>query len=502
MRWIHIGCLVLALICQGTAAAQTVPANFGDELIFSGIESPTALAFLPDGRLLVTEQTTGRIRVVVEGHPTAGTAGTVDSLLTATEAGLIGIAVDPGWPARPYLYVMATRTNKVQLLRYTATGDLSFTNNGVFTLASRYTILSVPNLSPRHQGGTLRFGSDQKLYVSIGDDEVSCSAQDLTSPNGKILRLDVLGLPAGAGGPPRYAQITPPDNPFIARSDTTSKLVFAYGLRNPFGFHIDPVNGCLVIGDVGENLYEEVDRACLPGGQNFGWPLLEANRRTGLACASPDTTNKIAPIYVYAHGSGLASIIGGPVYRKPVGAINGFPASYEGTIFLGDTWKHMIRNLAPDGTLRTNLPGQPDSANWATGTRWITSFLVGPDGSLWYTLLYRDLPEIGPGEVRKILYYPPTTGVPVAPRAMTLGTRPSPARGEATIGWTLPIGVQAKITLYDARGRVVKRFPATGEGTAHWDGRREDGSLAAAGVYFVKLRALEEERNARLVLVR
>jgi glucose/arabinose dehydrogenase len=507
MRLFFIAC-VLALLCQGSAAAQTVPTNFGDQLIFSGIESPTNMAFLPDGRLLVTEQATGRVRVVIENRPTAEVAGTVDSLLIATEAGLIGVAVDPGWPGRPYVYVTATRINpnRVQVFRYTATGDLTFANTGLLTLvpASRYTILSVPNLSARHQGGTLRFGNDQKLYVSIGDDDVLCSAQDLTSPNGKILRLDVMGLPAGAGGPPRYAQITPPDNPFVARADTTARLVFAYGLRNPFGFHIDPLNGCLVIGDVGENTWEEVDRACAPGGQNFGWPLIEGKQRTGIACASPDTTNKIAPIYVYAHGTTLASIIGGPVYRKPPGAINGFDASYEGTIFFGDTWKHMIRNLASDGTLRTNLPGQPDTASWAIGTRWITSLLVGPDGSLWYTLLYRDQPQLGPGEVHKILFYPPTTGGPAARVAMTLGAWPSPTRGGATIGWTLPDGTQPSVCLYDARGRLVRILASlqAGSGSTRWDGLTDDGGAAPAGVYFVKLRALDQERNARLVLVR
>src|SRR6185503_9835428 len=122
--------------------------------------------------------------------------------------------------------------------------------------------------------------------------------------------LDVDGLPLGAGGPPRYTQITPLDNPFLLSPDSTARLVYAYGLRNPFGFHVDPLNGGLIIGDVGSQTYEEMDLAPQPGGQNFGWPLKEANLRTGVACTSPDTTNLVAPIYSYAHGPAGAAILG------------------------------------------------------------------------------------------------------------------------------------------------------------------------------------------------
>ena len=505
----------LALCLAGFARAQSVPAHFDDQLVARGLEFPTNAAFLPDGRLLVTEQTTGRIRIVIVDR-LPGVAGIVDSLRTGgVELGLVGIAVDPGWPARPYIYVQATRGNpdRVVIWRYAMTGDLAVTGNGALSLtnSSRYTILSVPDLTPIHHGGTLLFGLDGMLYTGIGDDDLPCTAQDLKSPNGKILRLDVDGLPLGAGGPPRYTQITPLDNPFLLSPDSTARLVYAYGLRNPFGFHVDPANGGLIIGDVGSQTYEEMDLAPQPGGQNFGWPLKEANLRIGIACTSPDTMNLVAPIYSYAHGPAGAAILGGPIYRAPANAAYRFDASYQGTIFLGDTWQSLVRNLVPGGPNWTvsSAQGQPNATDWAIDTRWITHLDVGPDGGLWYTMLYRDQPTSGPGEVRRILYYPPVSGVDTKEPGLALAApRPSPARGEATIAWTLPAPARVSVTLLDVRGRTIRRLLAqgrlqpAGNASARWDGRDDAGRKAPAGVYFVCLRAGLEERSERLVLLR
>jgi glucose/arabinose dehydrogenase len=509
----------LALCLPGLARAQTVPAHFDDVLVAKGLEFPTNMAFLPDGRLLVTEQGTGRIRVVIAGEGQMlqpGNAGMVDSLRTGgVEAGLVGIAVDPGWPARPYVYVQATRANpdRVVIWRYTMSGVLTSATSTALALvpSSRYTILSVPDVTPIHHGGTLLFGLDGMLYAGIGDDDLPCTAQDLRSPNGKLFRLDVDGLPLGAGGPPRYTQITPIDNPFLLHPDSTARLVYAYGLRNPFGFHLDPANGGLIIGDVGSQTYEEIDLAPQPGGQNFGWPLKEANLRIGIACTSPDTMNLVPPIYSYAHGPEGAAIIGGPIYRAPANAAYRFDPSYQGTIFLGDTWLSLVRNLVPSGPnwAVSSVPGQPNPTDWAINTRWITHLEVGPDGGLWYTMLYRDQPANGPGEVRRVLYYPPTTGVDTQKTGLALASpRPSPARGEATIAWTLPLPARVAVTLHDANGRTVRRLlPAgtlqpAGSATAHWDGRDDAGRTAPAGVYFVRLRAGLEERSTRLVLLR
>src|SRR4029077_12540145 len=87
-----------------------------------------------------------------------------------------------------------------------------------------------PHLEPLHNGGTLRFGPDGMLYVSIGDDANACAAQDTSSLKGVLLRMDVSHLPAGGGGPPDRALLVPPDNPYATSSNVDRRLVWAMGL--------------------------------------------------------------------------------------------------------------------------------------------------------------------------------------------------------------------------------------------------------------------------------
>src|SRR5262245_61440930 len=227
------GChhLVIALLLfASTAGAATFPANFSDQLVASGLNAPTAFAFLPDGRALVTEQFTGAIRMVV-GGVTTGALVTVPSLNgTGPERGLLSIAVDPGWPARPYLYVHHTQVfGTMRLIRFTAKGTLTGSGSTDLTLDSLYQVLTgLPDAAPNHNGGGLRFGPDGKLYFSVGDDAGSCLAQDRTSFCGALYRLDVSNLPGGAGGPPPRSDITPADNPFVGSINSVEKLVYAW----------------------------------------------------------------------------------------------------------------------------------------------------------------------------------------------------------------------------------------------------------------------------------
>jgi glucose/arabinose dehydrogenase len=259
--------LGLLLAVAAPAAAQfTLPPRFVDEQLIGGLSYPVGMAYLPDGRLLIIEQVSAKVRLLVNGA-----LGATDPVVTVadvntndTERGLLGITVDPGWPTRPYIYVQYNRasTVKICISRYTASGDLAFTGNGALTInpASRYDILTdLPDAAPNHNGGTLRFGPDGMLYSSLGDDATGCPAQDVTVLVGKILRLDVSGLPAGGGGPPAKGLITPTNNPFVTNPNLNARLVWLSGLRNPFRFAIDRLSGNMLIGDVGENAWEEVD---------------------------------------------------------------------------------------------------------------------------------------------------------------------------------------------------------------------------------------------------
>src|SRR6185436_11356626 len=116
-------------------------------------------------------------------------------------------------------------------------GDLTNASDGSLTIdpTTRYDILTdIPDNAFNHNGGTVRFGPDGKLYISIGDDASSCQPQNLTILAGKILRLDISALPAGGGGPPAKSLITPADNPYVGNANANAKLVGYWGLRNPF----------------------------------------------------------------------------------------------------------------------------------------------------------------------------------------------------------------------------------------------------------------------------
>ncbi len=526
---------VLALLCAGflvlaahpapAPAYPVVPTDFMDEPVATGFDAPTNAAFLPDGRLLVVEQYTGKIRLIVNDDiAPVDPVGVVSGVLAGGERGLLGVAVEPDWPARPYIYVHATQqgASSVKIWRYRALGDLDFTGNGALTIdpASRYTVIALPDQNQAHNGGTIRFDATGKLFVTIGDDGVSCAAQDLTKLQGKILRLDVASLPDGPGGPAAYADLTPADNPFVAHADSAARLVWAYGLRNPFSFSIDPQTGCLYIGDVGADLYEEINVAC-EGGRNFGWPFYEGPSRWPGNCAVvSDTTLMVAPAYAYPHVDLGWAVVAGPIYRAPGGASSPFPASYEGKFFLAETWRWYIQQIDPTGpewVIADSVPGQPDSVLWATRTPWVTSLNVGPDGSLWYTQLYRPDASYALNGVHRIRYLGPPIGVdPARPPGAGSGgaivefstPRPSPARGAVRLAWRQSVPAPVGLAIHDAHGRLVRRLVSplegartAGEQVVSWDGRTPAGTSAPAGVYFARLSVLDDTRAVRFVVV-
>ena len=172
--------LALVLEPHEALAQADVPDDFVDLPVVGGLSEPTNLCFLPDGRLLVVEQRTAMVRLVVQGA-----FGATDPILTVPnvnsvggEQGLLGVAVDPGWPAKPYVYVYYDYelTPNTRLSRFTASGDLAGTGSGSFTLdpASRYDVLTIiPDDDWIHNGGSVRFGIDGMLYLASGDDGVS-----------------------------------------------------------------------------------------------------------------------------------------------------------------------------------------------------------------------------------------------------------------------------------------------------------------------------------------
>src|SRR5688500_4801113 len=182
-----ICCVVAGLILQPVSPrAATVPSGFTEALIASGLASPTAMQFAPDGRLFVAEQG-GRLRVIKNGSllPTPFVTLSVDSI---GERGLLGVAFDPNFAANQFVYVYYTtsttpRHNRVS--RFTANGDVAVP--GSETLILRLNDLSG---ATNHNGGALHFGLDGKLYVAVGENAAPSNAQTLANLLGKMLRIN------------------------------------------------------------------------------------------------------------------------------------------------------------------------------------------------------------------------------------------------------------------------------------------------------------------------
>ena len=490
------------------AAGGVLPDGFADQQLASGLDQPVGLDLFPDGRIVTTELKTGRVWLLIaDTLASSQPLFTVDSVRTDfSERGLLGIAVDARWPWRPYLYVHYTHLDgTVHVARFTVTGDLSFTGNGQLQVdpASRYDVLrGVPDVNGPHNGGTLRFGPDAMLYASFGDDNQGCPAQNVASPLGKILRLDVALLPPGPGGPPDPALITPPFHPFPSAPDSWAGLVWAYGFRNPFRFTIDPQLGDLYVMDVGDFTFEEADRVAAPG-MDFGWPMFEGTLPT-TDCGSVATLT--GPVYELDR-SELAACATNSValYRQHHPAPWGFPAEYDGDFLFCDLVQGDIRRLRNTNgtwTIAPPVAGQTDPQIWGTGFLQATDWVEGLDGAMYYV-------NDTFGEVRRIVNTT-AVGVPGTPSAaagVTLAAPwPSPARDAVAFAYTLPSPAAVSLAVFAVDGRRVRVLEAGAERAAtrhvvRWDGRDETGARVPAGVYYARLAAGGTVRSQRVVLL-
>lgn len=500
--------LLLPLLASACAAAVVLPTGFVHEAIVSGLDQPNSFAFLPDGRVLYTEQKSGKVRMVVGNAVVPTALATVPSLnASGYERGLQGIAVDPGWPARPYVYVYYNRASlRCRLLRYTASGILQDGASTNLTLTDPYVVFEdVPDLNPNHNGGCLRFGPDASLYLSIGEDEDLCAAQDSTLLKGAILRLDVSALPAGAGGPPALSLITPEDNP-LTTSNPNAKIVWAYGMRNPFRFHVDPATGTLFACDVGEADFEEINE--VGPGQNFGWPYREGNlviSRGG--CPEPPGRSYRAPMISMNRSTSLTAIVGAGIYRWPQAGTANWPGSYQGLVFYSEYYSGFLRRLVRNGTAwgpAPVVPGQPNSSDWATGLVAAVDFLVGPDGSLWWLGQFNSSLSGATGSLNRIRF----TGSPVdAPTGeileASLSGAPNPFRSSADVWFRLAAPASVTLTVHDLSGRRVRGLlrgtAQAGDTRVTWDGRDDSGLPVPAGLYFVRLDRGRSVETTRLL---
>jgi glucose/arabinose dehydrogenase len=398
--------LVFLALAPAANAGTPAVSGFTDTLFAGGFTQPTAIAFLPDGRMLVTEKGSG-------GTTNAGSAnlklvnnGTVTTLTTipvctGSEMGLLGVAVDPNFNSNGFVYLYRTAPDAGnscadsigrfnQVMRVTMSGNTVVPGS---LTQLQPGVLQMRTDNGNHDGGTLRIGPDNKLYVSVGDSGLNDSgppgsatnpySQDLNALEGKVLRLELNGTPAAG-------------NPYIGVPGRDE--IWASGLRNPFRFGFDPATGSLWLGDVGQDWIEEID-IIVPGG-DYAWPHCEGTLPPGCQATVPGPEPVIDPIFEYYQPE--VAPPGEPALGRTVigGAFAGAAfGSFAGYYFFGDS---SVSNIYAGqvNAARDDIVGTPTT--FITSASGPVDIIFGPGGrAMYYAALFTgQIRVVTPGYAR------------------------------------------------------------------------------------------------------
>lgn len=338
--------LAVMLIVQ--LAAATLQAQLRVRVQSSGFTLPVAVIQDPaDRNIQFVVQQNGRIRAIRNGT-LLGTdfLDVSGSIVSGGEQGLLGMAFAPDTSSGRFYINFTNRSGHTVVARFKRVDpviadaasrfDLKWESNGQAFIAQPFS---------NHNGGHLAFGPDGFLYIGLGDggsgNDPSHNAQNPNSLLGKMLRIDV-NVPDGHA----TGYQIPPDNPFVVggRPIAARGEIWGFGLRNPWRYTFDdPLRGgtgAMIIGDVGQNTYEEVDyEPALRGGRNYGWRNREGGH-DNVTSLPPAYTPLVEPIHEYDHRVGQ-SITGGYIYR---GAALG--NAFRGRYFFADFVQGRVWSLA------------------------------------------------------------------------------------------------------------------------------------------------------------
>ncbi|HET6818889.1 MAG TPA: PQQ-dependent sugar dehydrogenase [Mycobacteriales bacterium] len=378
------GVVVGPAVSEATTTATISPSNVRVSFhkVVGGLRSPVYVASARDGshRLFVVEQG-GTVRVVKSGVVQSTAYLNITSeVLSGGEQGFLSIAFHPGFTSHPFVFAAYTRSDgALQVSRFKASSASAKT----LARSTEVKLFAVahPNQT-NHNGGQLMFGRSGYLFITTGDGggagDPYGNAERLTSLSGKVLRIDV---DHSCGG--RHYCI-PSTNPFPRAKSFNKRLVFDWGLRNPWRASIDRSDGSLWIGDVGQDRWEEVDHVGAHGGIDFGWSC-----REGLATYNssrcPGRTMR-NPVSVYDHSNNREAVIGGFAYHGP-----SYPFAHGLYVFAdyasGETWA--LGRTSAGGypralvaTFRGNLAGFGEADGGEM-------YAVDLGGSLWHVLFIR-----------------------------------------------------------------------------------------------------------------
>jgi glucose/arabinose dehydrogenase/Ca2+-binding RTX toxin-like protein len=388
-------------------ALPVVPPQFEDRQL-TAVGGSTALAFTPDGRLLITAKS-GVLRVYKDGTLLPPALDIRAKVCTERDRGILGVAVDPSFASNRYIYLYYTFKKfgvcdlQTSLSPVNRVSRFVLADNSVVNPASEVVLIdNIPQPGGFHHGGDLHFGKDDYLYVTSGDggcdwqgdsgcNQFNDASRDQNVLVGKILRI------TRSGG-------IPAANPFLgadsARCNATGftdpgkkcQETYAWGLRNPYRFAFDTNSPAtrFFIDDVGQDVWEEIDLG--QAGADYGWNVREGPCALGSTTdCGPPPAGMTNPIYYYNHDTGCSAATAGAFVPNGV-----WPAQYDGAYLYGDYVCGKFFALSPDGL------GGYSASEFASSLGGITAAAFGPYGTT-QALYY--LNWFG-GEVHRLAYNP------------------------------------------------------------------------------------------------
>ena len=408
--------LFFAVFTTTTLQAQITLTDTGfvNEKVIGGFTAPMGFAYAPDGRIFVWEKD-GKVKIVKNGQILATPFLDISAKVNhAVDRGLVGLTLDPTFSSNGYVYLAyvyensgdpassSPRTQRVTRVQ----ADPANPDHAL--AGSETTLLGTKATTPCNSGddcmvneiGThtidhLAFGSDGKLWISNGEgsDYRSATAgslrtQDLSSFSGKLIRINTDGT-------------APSDNPWYDGSNSVKSKIWSYGLRNPYRFSFGPSGTDPYIGDVGWFTYEEIDHG---KGKNFGWPCYEGTapepqfQSAFTACANLAASSVTAPLYAYAHVSG----VGGCIIMGPYLQGSNYPTKYQNNLFFSDYSNRWMKRAVFDSTGKIS-----SVVTFASNVNNAAYIIQGPDGDLYWL-------SISAGTIYRIRYTGTANRSPVA----------------------------------------------------------------------------------------
>jgi len=440
--------------------------------VISGLSRPTVVRFSPDGRIFVAEKS-GIIKVFASLTATTPTifADLTTQVDNYWDRGLMGMALDPGFPSKPYVYVLYAFDAPIggtapvwndacptppgpntdgcvisgRLSRLTASGN-------VMSGAEKVLINAWGQQFPSHSLGAIQFGADGALYASDGDgasmgtvDYGQFGGNPLGDPPGGVggtmqpptaeggaLRAQSLrrqpGEPAVLNG--TVIRVDPATgsalstNPLAASADPNARRIVAYGFRQPFRFTIQPGTNKLWVGDVGNEAWEEIDVAPSPTTEvrDFGWPCYEgAGQMPDWVSAQVDICMNdlyknpsavTAPFLSYNHTDSVVSGDGCPTGGSSITGMafyggGSYPTAYDGALFFADHTRNCAWVLFPDAS---GQPNPSDRALFIGAASHPVDLEIGPGGDLFYV-------DHEGGAIHRIQYMTPAAVATATPES-------------------------------------------------------------------------------------